>query len=108
MTIIQPQPKSILNKLLLIMFLLVALFSVVLVILYNYFIDLEQKIKVIKNEIKKMEAENVVMKESLFNVLSSENLKKIAEKNGLIEDKNPTYLEIKENEKNQWQVGLNF
>lgn len=108
MTIIQPQPKSIFNKLLLIMFLAVALASVVLIFLYNYAIDLDQKIKNIKYETKKIEDESVAIKDALFNALSSENLRKIAEENGLIEDKNPTYLEIKENQNNQWQIGLNF
>lgn len=87
------------------MFLGVILASATLIILYNYTIDFNQKIKNFKEETKRIETESVVLKESLFNILSSENLKKVANNNGLIEDKNPTYIQIKEN---QWQIGLNF
>ncbi|MGC8775860.1 MAG: hypothetical protein ACP5QN_00905 [Minisyncoccia bacterium] len=106
MTIIQPYKKvSIINVLILIFSILLVGSALLLVVLYNNVVNLEYKINSEKKEIKKIETEISEAKENLFNLLSAENLKKIANENGLIEEKNPEYFEI--NSK-QWQIGLNF
>jgi cell division protein FtsL len=104
MTIVQPYKKiSILNILIFVFSLIAICFAILLIILYNNVINLEHKIGVTKLEIKKIETETAELKENLFNLLASDNLKKIAEENGLVQDKNPEYFKLK-----QWQIGLNF
>jgi cell division protein FtsL len=106
MTIIQPNRKlSLMNILIIIFSGILFLSAASLVILYNYVVNFEHQAEVQRSEIKKIETDVSEIKEDLFNLLSSENLKKLAEQNGLVEEKSPGYLEFK---KNQWQIGLNL
>jgi len=106
MTIIRPYKKLFLINILLIIFSIILVLSAfTLVIFYNYTVNFEHKIEMQRSEIKKFETDISEMKKDLFNLLSFENLKKIAEQNGLVEEKNPEYLELN---KNQWQIGLNL
>lgn len=104
MTIVEPYKKiSIINVLIFIFSLISVCVAILLIILYNNVINFENKISAAKLEIKKIETETAELKENLFNLLASDNLKKVAEENGLVEDKNPEYFKLK-----QWQIGLNF
>jgi cell division protein FtsL len=106
MTIIRPYQKfSLVDVLLFISLILLFFASLALVIIYNYVVNFENSILEKQKEIKKVETQIAESKEDLFNLLSSENLKKIAEENGLIEEKNPEYVELNSN---QWLAGLNL
>jgi cell division protein FtsL len=106
MTIIRPHQKfSLVDVLLFISLILLFFASLALVIIYNYVVNFENSILEKQKEIKKVETQIAESKENLFNLLSSENLKKIAEENGLIEEKNPEYVELNSN---QWLAGLNL
>jgi cell division protein FtsL len=106
MTIIQPYKKlSLVNILLIIFSGILVLSAITLVIVYNYVVNFEHRVEIQRSEIKKVETDVSEIKENLFNLLSSENLKKLAEQNGLVEEKSPEYLELN---KNQWQIGLNL
>jgi len=106
MTIIRPHQKfSLVDVLLFISLILLFFASLALVIIYNYVVNFENSILEKQKEIKKIETQIAESKENLFNLLSSENLKKIAEENGLIEEKNPEYVELNSN---QWLAGLNL
>jgi cell division protein FtsL len=106
MTIIRPNQKfSLVDVLLFISLILLFFASLALVIIYNYVVNFENSILEKQKEIKKTETQIAESKENLFNLLSSENLKKIAEENGLIEEKNPEYVELNSN---QWLAGLNL
>jgi cell division protein FtsL len=104
MTIVEPYKKiSIINILIFVFSLLAVGVAILLIVLYNTVINFEHKISAAKLEMKKIETETAELKENLFNLLGSDNLKKVAEENGLVEDKNPEYFKLK-----QWQIGLNF
>ena len=106
MTIIRPHQKfSLVDVLLFISLILLFFASLALVIIYNYVVNFENSILEKQKEIKKTETQIAESKENLFNLLSSENLKKLAEENGLIEEKNPEYVE---SNSNQWLAGLNL
>jgi cell division protein FtsL len=106
MTIIRPHQKfSLVDVLLFISLILLFFASLALVIIYNYVVNFENSILEKQKEIKKVETQIAESKENLFNLLSSENLKKLAEENGLIEEKNPEYIELNSN---QWLAGLNL
>jgi cell division protein FtsL len=106
MTIIRPHQKfSLVDVLLFISLILLFFASLALVIIYNYVVNFENSILEKQKEIKKTETQIAESKENLFNLLSSENLKKLAEENGLIEEKNPEYVELNSN---QWLAGLNL
>lgn len=107
MTITQPyKNRSIINILIFVSFVLSIILAIVLVFLYNNVLNFEDRINSLKQEIKKVETDIAESKEELFNILSGENLEKIAIENGLVVDKNPEYFEIKKLD--QWQIGLNF
>ncbi|MCX7589597.1 MAG: hypothetical protein RMK17_01590 [bacterium] len=106
MTIAQSYKKiSIVNILIIIFFIVLIILAFLLVFFYNSVVNFENKIYLKENEIKKIETDIAELKEDLFNILSGDNLQKIASENGLVIEKNPEYFEIKSQ---QWQVGLNF
>lgn len=94
MTYIQPNKKSIISRLSLLLLSAVILMAFAVVILYNKTVDLEHGIKAMRNDIKKTEAKNTELKEKIFALFDSSNFKETFGGN-LIQDKNPEYLEIK-------------
>jgi len=72
----------------------VILMAFAVVILYNKTVDLEHGITAMRNDIKKTEAKNTELKEKIFALFDSSNLKETLG-GSLIQDKNPQYLEVK-------------
>ncbi len=105
MTIIQPEKKSILNFLLVLAFSLLFISSLILIVLYNYVVNFNKNIVKMEKDIKQFEIQTTELTEKIFDIVSGDNLEKIAQEYGMVKENNPEYLEI--NSKS-WQLGLNY
>jgi len=66
--------------------------------LYNKIVDLKHKLTGLENELYDLEVGNAELKNNLFSLLDVNNMQNLISENGLILEKNPSYLEFKTNE----------
>ncbi len=76
--------------------LVLALFvgAIWLVVLYNNVVNLNHGYVGMKDELQKVQAANIELKEQIFNALDPSHFKEFAAQKNLIQDKSPQYLEI--------------
>ncbi|MBN2198178.1 hypothetical protein JW698_03275 [Candidatus Wolfebacteria bacterium] len=93
MTIIQPSKKNRFTGFL-ISALLVSSISVVLwgVFLYNQLVDVRHEIDKQKNNFQQAEVNNAELKNNLYNIIDTKNLKASTNSQSLILDKSPEYI----------------
>lgn len=85
---------DILNKIMavLIVCLVVGAFSLVTV--YNSYVNMSHGLADMRAEFQTVQAENAALQKNIFNLVSSDNVKALAVGGSLVQDKNPSYLEI--------------
>lgn len=71
-----------------------------LVVIYNKTINLHAAISKVNQDARSIEAQSAEIKDMMFRMLGSENLRNFATKRKLISEKNPKYLEVS----SQWSA----
>ena len=95
MTIIEPyKNKYYANEFLYIAFLILVL-AIFNIRFYNFNVNLKYKISLQEKSVQKLEVANADFRNQLYQILDSRNLSSIIEKQNLVSDKNPDYLEHK-------------
>lgn len=69
-----------------------------LVVAYNKTVDLSQDIVSIKSQINTIGANTTSLNNNIISTLGETNFQSIALQDGLVEDKNPQYYQIDEND----------
>lgn len=93
MTYIQPNKKSLINRILLILIVGAVFAALWLVVLYNGTVNLEYGIIGMRAEFKEAQIENAQLQERMLGLFDPSNFEEIIG-SGLIQDKNPEYVEI--------------
>ena len=101
MTILRPHKKiTLLTKLLIVLVIPFALEIVFLVKLSNQTVNLRHEMSKINLEIQNAQNENVEIKDKIFTLFNNQNLADFSQTHGLVQDKNPEYLEVNQ----KWAV----
>mgnify|MGYP001614594193 CR=1 FL=1 len=97
MTILQPHKKiTVLTRLLIVSVISLALEVVYLVMLSNQTVDLKHEISKVNSQIQQVENENVEIKDKILTLFDNQNLTDFIQAQGLVQEKNPEYLEVNE------------
>lgn len=95
MTFIQPNKnKNILNGIIAALVLGIVLISLWLIVLYNQAINLDHAILNTDRELQKLQAANAELKEKTVALLAGDSLVAFAAERGLVQERNPQYLEL--------------
>ncbi len=98
MTIIKPNKNK--NKTFLVISLLfLAIIGLVSQEVYNYSqsVTLRHDMDNLKKNLRETEVTNAEIKNKIFTFFEPENIKKIVEERGLVEENNPKYIKISDN-----------
>lgn len=99
MTIIRPQKNKKLYNIL-IGFLSV-IFAVVLFTgmwMYGNTVELKHDVAKLQEDIQREEARSSELKNSIYAILSPNNLENLAKERGLVKDRDPEYMQVQENQ----------
>ncbi|MBI4087447.1 MAG: hypothetical protein HY434_01295 [Candidatus Liptonbacteria bacterium] len=96
MTFIQPNKNSNIINITVLFFLSALLIAgaILLVILYNRFVNFEHGVSGIKLQLKEIQAQNVEIEDKIFTLIDSSKSESVS-LGKLIPDKNPKYFEAK-------------
>jgi len=95
MTFIQPNKNSgVLNKILAVLIVCSILGGVSLVILYNRIVNFNHGLSEAKAEFSSLQSQTADTKDKIFKLLDADRDSAAFKDHGLIEDKNPQYLEV--------------
>lgn len=75
------------------MVILLILFSVLSIFLYNRNVSLRYDIGIKEGEIQNFEAQNADLRNELYNKTDVKNLSNFIQEHNLVQDKNPDYME---------------
>jgi len=95
MTIIQPNKNK--NQINLVISLLLLAIVVLIsqgIYIYSQSVTLRYDTDKLEKNLRELEAQNAEIKNKIFTFFDPENIKRIAEEKGLIEEKNPQYIKI--------------
>ena len=97
MTIIQPNKNNYKSNFLISMLILVVVISALWgVFLYNQLVNLRHEIKRQEASLRQAEVTNAELKNNLYRIIDTENLKSSVNSQSLILDKNPEYVKAKQ------------
>lgn len=61
---------------------------------YNQIVNLTHELETKRVELQAVQASNAELKQQVYNLVSYENLEKVALARGMVKDKNPEYLDL--------------
>ncbi len=104
MTFIQPNKNSgILNKILAVLVICSVFSGAALVVLYNRIVNFDHGLDKAKAELASLQSQNADAKDKIFELLDTDKDSAALKDYGLVEDKNPQYLEISSKDENSQQ-----
>ncbi len=105
MTIIRPGRQNVLlNRLLLILVALIIVSALYLVWLYVRLVNVNHGLTTARADLVRVETQSAELKEKIFGLLSGDKLQALAQAEGLVQDKEPQYLQASPS----WSLASHF
>lgn len=105
MTIIQPDRQSaLLNRLLFALVALIIVSALSLVWLYVRLVNVNHNLTSARTDLVQVETQSAELKEEIFGLLSGDKLQALAQTKGLVQDKDPQYLQASPS----WSLASHF
>ncbi len=105
MTIIQPDRQSVLlNRLLFALVALIIVSALSLVWLYVRLVNINHNLASARTDLVQVETQSAELKEKIFGLLSGDKLQALAQAKGLVQDKDPQYLQASPS----WSLASHF
>jgi cell division protein FtsL len=99
------QDSGPINKILIALIGLLVITAVVLIIIYNRYVNLNHELSQIGDQINKIQTENAEFKEKIFAQFDDLRLTELATERGLVKDRNPEYIEVGPRNRNEVALG---